>query len=690
MSALVDDVSDGTDVSSPEGASGGALPAGLQLSGLDPEQLRVVLAPIGPVCVLAGAGTGKTRAITRRIAHQVLTGQLQADQVLTVTFTARAAGELRTRLRQLGAEGVQARTFHAAALRQLTYFWPQVMGGGLPELVSSKVRLVAQAARTARIVLQGPALRDVTAEIEWAKSSMVGPRDYAAAAHRASRDLPLDAAATASIYTAYEDGKRQGGMIDFEDLLLLMAGLIEEHRFVADEVHARYRHFVVDEFQDVNPLQHRLLEAWLGERDSLCVVGDPEQTIYSFTGASSSYLQNFRQRHEQAEIIRLVRNYRSTPEVVKLANAVMKRPSGPAALIAQSPAGPEPVWLLADDEAHEATLVASRIGGLIAAGTPASEVAVLVRVNAQSQAYEQALTTAKVPYILKGGERFFDRPEVREAMVLLRGAARGDDDDALPLVDSVRTVLASTGWRPDEPPSGVGAQRERWENVAALVRLAEEAQAAQLAEGASLTSFVADLAERASAQHAPTVEGVTLASLHAAKGLEWDAVFLVGLVEGVVPISYATTEAAVAEERRLFYVGVTRARRHLTLSWAKAREAGRRARKPSRFIEGLAPAAAIPAPNPRSKRGSGPPAEVDPALWEALRKWRSEQAAEQKQPAFVVFTDATLAAIASKRPTTLAQLRALPGIGAAKLERFGPAVLEVLSAHAGSGSGSHK
>jgi DNA helicase II / ATP-dependent DNA helicase PcrA len=691
VSAVVDDLPDGADLA--EDGAEGAGGAGRQLSGLDPEQLRVVLAPVGPVCVLAGAGTGKTRAITRRIAHQVLTGQLPADQVLTVTFTARAAGELRTRLRQLGAEGVQARTFHAAALRQLTYFWPQVMGGGLPELVSSKVRLVAQAARTARIVLQGPALRDVTSEIEWAKSSMVGPREYAAAAARASRDLPLDAAATASIYTAYEDGKRQSGMIDFEDLLLLMAGLIEEHRFVADEVHARYRHFVVDEFQDVNPLQHRLLEAWLGERDSLCVVGDPEQTIYSFTGASSSYLQNFRQRHDDAEVVRLVRNYRSTPEVVKLANAVMKRTSGPGALIAQLPSGPEPAWLLADDEAHEATLVAARISSLIAAGTPASEIAVLVRVNAQSEAYEQALTSAKVPYILKGGERFFDRPEVREAMVLLRGAARAEEDDSRPLVDSVRTVLASTGWRPDEPPSGVGAQRERWENVAALVRLAEQAeQDAPVAEdGATgLAGFVADLAERAAAQHAPTVEGVTLASLHAAKGLEWDAVFLVGLVEGVVPISYATTEAAVAEERRLFYVGVTRARRHLTLSWAKAREAGRRTRKPSRFIEGLAPAAAIPPANPRSKRGAGPPAEVDLVLWEALRKWRSEQAAEQKQPAFVVFTDATLAAIATKRPTTLTQLRALPGVGSSKLERFGDAVLDVLSTYAGSGSAAKK
>ena len=667
------------------------------LTGLDPEQLRVVLAPVGPVCVLAGAGTGKTRAITRRIAHQVVTGQLQADQVLTVTFTARAAGELRTRLRQLGAEGVQARTFHAAALRQLSYFWPQAMGVALPQLVNSKVRLVAQAARAARVTLQGPALRDVTSEIEWAKSTMIGPREYAAAATRAARDLPLDASATASIYTAYEDTKRQSAMIDFEDLLLLMAGLIEEHKFVADELHARYRHFVVDEFQDVNPLQHRLLEAWLGERRSLCVVGDPEQTIYSFTGASSSYLQTFWQRYDDAEVIRLVRNYRSTPEVVSLANAVIKRTGGPGALQAQAKSGPAPTWILADDEAHEAQLVAARISSLIAGGTAASEIAVLVRVNAQSEAYEQALTRAKVPYILKGGERFFERPEVREAMTRLRGAARAADDDSLPLADSVRTVLASAGWRADEPPAGVGAQRERWENVAALVRLAEEAEAEAAEQSESsgvlaptLATFVSDLAERAAAQHAPTVEGVTLASLHAAKGLEWDAVFLVGLVEGIMPISYATTDAAVAEERRLFYVGVTRARTHLTLSWAKAREAGRRPRKPSRFIAGLAPEVDEPPANPRAKRRHGPPPEVDPQLWEALREWRMDRATEQKQPAFTVFTDATLAFIGSKRPTTLAQLRALPGIGAAKLEKFGESVLEVLSEHEGREATSQK
>ena len=351
------------------------------------------------------------------------------SQVLTVTFTARAAGELRARLRQLGADGVQARTFHAAALRQLGYFWPQVMGGAAA--AAGEQQGAAGGAGRA----QSPASRCRVRPCVMSRRRSSGQRrrwrgraSTPAAAARAARDLPLEAAATASVYTAYEEAKRQAGMIDFEDLLLLMAGLIEEHRFVADELRARYRHFVVDEFQDVNPLQHRLLMAWLGDRDSLCVVGDPEQTIYSFTGASSSYLKTFRQRHEEAEVIRLVRNYRSTPQVVGLANVVIKQAKTAAALQAQAAAGPEPSWLVAEDEAGEAQQVAARIAELIRAGTPASEIAVLVRVNAQTEGYEEALTRAGVPYILRGGERFFERPEVREAMVLLRGASRAADD----------------------------------------------------------------------------------------------------------------------------------------------------------------------------------------------------------------------------------------------------------------------
>ncbi|HSP36284.1 MAG TPA: ATP-dependent DNA helicase UvrD2 [Frankiaceae bacterium] len=649
------------------------------LDDLDPEQRAVVEAPVGPVCVLAGAGTGKTRAITRRIAHLVTSGTVPAGQVLAVTFTARAAGELRSRLRSLGAEGVQGRTFHAAALRQLGYFWPQAIGGRMPQLVQSKAALVAGAGRRMRTTLSGPTLRDVTAEVEWAKSTMQTPESYPAAAAKALREPPLDLEAIARIYGAYEDVKRESGVLDFEDLLLLTAGLIEGHRFVADELRSRYRHFVVDEYQDVNPLQQRLLDAWLGDRDSLCVVGDPDQTIYSFTGASARYLSEFPTRFEGTEIVRLVRNYRSSPQVVGLANKVV----GAGKLEAQAPAGPDVAFTECASEAEEAAAVADRIVALRAAGTPASEVAVLYRINAQSEAYEQALAGAGIPYVLRGGERFFERPEVREAVVLLRGAARAVDDpnDAVETLPSaVAQVLATTGWRADKPPAGTGAARERWENLTALVRLAETAATERPQE--TLAGFVADLAERAAAQHAPTVEGVTLASLHAAKGLEWDAVFLVGLVEGVLPISHAVTPTQVAEERRLFYVGVTRARRDLTLSWATAREAGRRPRPRSSFLDGLAPrAAALPSARSGSGRSKGkaPVAANDPVMYERLRTWRSEAAKELKQPAFCVFTDATLAAIADARPATEAALRKVPGVGASKLERFGADVLALLS-----------
>ena len=650
------------------------------LDGLDPEQRQVVLAPVGPVCVLAGAGTGKTRAITRRVAHLVHTGAAPPEQVLAVTFAARAAGEMRGRLRALGVDGVQARTFHAAALRQLSYFWPQTMGGQLPQLVPSKAALVATAARSLRLSLSGTVLRDVTGEVEWAKATLLASEDYEAAATRAGRQPPVPMEQVARVAAAYEEVKSRQQVLDFEDLLLLTAAVIEGHRFVADEVRARYRHFTVDEYQDVNPLQQRLLDAWLGGRDSLTVVGDPDQTIYSFTGASASYLHGFGRRHPRAVRVRLVRDYRSTPQVVALANRVI----GEGKLVAQQPPGPEPQVVGVEAEADEAALVATRIRALLDAGVPASEMAVLYRINAQSESYESALAAAGIPYLLRGGERFFDRPEVRQAVTLLRGAARAADPGAGPLLDEVRSVLATTGWRPDEPPAGAGAARERWENLWAVVRLAETL--AQQHPDAGLPELVAELSERAAQQHAPTVEGVTLASLHAAKGLEWEAVFLVGLTEGLLPISHATTDEQVAEEKRLLYVGVTRARRHLCLTYARSREPGRRARRPSRFIEMLLPQQPVPANGTRGGRsrsargaeGAGLEGE-DAALFERLRTWRAERAREQKQPAFVVFTDATLSAVARARPSSDAELRTLSGIGVTKLDRYGSDVLAVIA-----------
>ncbi|MFE3287942.1 ATP-dependent helicase, partial [Streptomyces sp. NPDC059233] len=524
------------------------------LLGLDPEQREVATTLRGPVCVLAGAGTGKTRAITHRIAYGVQSGQLMPASVLAVTFTNRAAGEMRGRLRGLGAGGVQARTFHSAALRQLQYFWPKAVGGDVPRLLERKIQLVAEAGARCRIRLDRGELRDVTGEIEWAKVTQTVPADYPAAAVKAGREAPRDLAEIAQIYGTYEQLKRDRAMIDFEDVLLLTVGILQDRHDIAEQIRAQYQHFVVDEYQDVSPLQQRLLDLWLGERDSLCVVGDASQTIYSFTGATPDHLLNFRTRYPQATVVKLVRDYRSTPQVVHLANGLLKQARGRAAehrleLVSQRDTGPDPVYAEYPDEPAEAEGVAHRIRDLIAAGVPAGEIAVLFRINAQSEVYEQALADAGVPYQLRGAERFFERQEVQKAILALRGAARsagsGNDrvlDDIVELGAQVRAVLSSTGWTA-EPPAGSGAVRDQWESLAALVRLAEDF--ARSRPGANLADLTIELEERKAAQHAPTVQGVTLASLHAAKGLEWDAVFLVGLTDGMIPITYAKTDEQV-------------------------------------------------------------------------------------------------------------------------------------------------
>ncbi|MFI5906699.1 ATP-dependent DNA helicase UvrD2 [Dactylosporangium sp. NPDC051541] len=690
------------------------------LAGLDRDQSIAVTAPAGPLCILAGAGTGKTRAITHRIAHRVRSGQVRGQHVLAVTFTARAAAEMRERLGKLGADGVQARTFHAAALRQVRYFAPRLFSGrDMPELLDSKARLVGLAATKAGLKTDREVSRDLASEIEWAKASLIEPDDYAAAAAKALREPPFDAALVAKVYAHYERAKRAQGMIDFEDMIRAAIWAVEEHPDVAEQVRAQYRHFVVDEYQDVNPMQQRLLEAWLGDRHDLTVVGDASQTIYSFTGASADYLVDFKRRHPDATVVRLTRDYRSTPQVVDLANAVISRARGELSrlrleLVGQRPAGPEPTVRTFADEPEEAAAVAARCAELIAAGTPAREIAVLFRVNAQSEVYQEALAEAGVPYVVHGTERFFERTEVREAMIALR-SYRGEDEGGL--VATVHAALARTGWMPGSPPAG-GAQRERWEAVSALASLAEGMSTLTLDE------FNTELQRRAAVQHVPTVEGVTLSSLHSAKGLEWDAVFLVGLTEGTLPVIHARTPDAVEEERRLLYVGVTRARHTLWLSHAAARTPGGRPRRPSRFVPTTTPPGSSGAARSSGAgaHGSGYPrrpldkaavagkarrvmavscrvcgtglvngaerklgrcatcpSDLDEDLLARLLDWRARLAAIQKVPAFVIFTDVTLSAIAERRPARREELAAIAGIGPRKLMLYGDDVIALVN-----------
>jgi DNA helicase-2/ATP-dependent DNA helicase PcrA len=709
-----------------------AMAAGLEsvdalVAGLDTGQREAVLAPRGPVCVLAGAGTGKTRTITHRIAQLVASGHVAAGQVLAVTFTQRAAGEMRSRLRALGAAvhggagvgAVQALTFHAAARRQLRYFWPRVVGDTGWQLLDRKFAVVARAAGHAGLNLSSDDIRDVAGEIEWAKASLIGPEQYPDAVAAAGRDAPLDAAQLAGVYAGYEALKARGdvALLDFDDLLLHTAAAIEDDAAVAAEFRDRYRCFVVDEYQDVTPLQQRVLSAWLGERDDLTVVGDANQTIYSFTGASPRYLLDFSRRFPDATIVRLERDYRSTPQVVSLANRVIAAARGRVAgsrlhLIGQRDPGPVPSFpsfTEHPDEVAEAAAVASSISRLVESGTTPAEIAVLYRINAQSEVYEEALTEAGIAYQVRGGEGFFQRQEIRQALVALRRTAEkatGHDTDGQSLPEQVRGVLEPLGLTA-QPPTGVKA-RERWQALTALAELVdgEVAQRPEL----DLPGLLAELRLRADARHPPTVQGVTLASLHAAKGLEWDAVFLVGLADGTLPISHALAHGPdsqpVEEERRLLYVGITRARVHLTLSWALSRAPGGRAsRKPSRFLIGIDGAVpqtnAGPAPSRRRARGAPQhcricnsvlttpvaimlrrcetcAADVDTELLARLKDWRLRTATELKVPAYIVFTDNTLTAIAELLPADEAALVAIPGIGARKLEQFGPDVLDMV------------
>jgi len=698
------------------------------LAGLDPEQRSVAAELHGPLCVLAGAGTGKTRAITHRIAHGVLTGAYPPSQVLAVTFTTRAAGEMRGRLRSLGVGGMQARTFHSAALRQARYFWPLVNGAELPQLVDSKLPLVAAAAHRARLGADRTLLRDIASEIEWSKVSNVAAPDYPAAAAAAGRSVAgLAPDQLSRLITGYGEICRENGRIDLEDVLLLACSLIADVPRVAAAVRSQYRHLVVDEYQDVSPLQQRLLDLWLGDSREVCVVGDPGQTIYSFAGASPRYLLDFPRRYPEAAVRRLERDYRSTPQVVAIANQVLSRgvrrpvdaggPGAPLRLRAQRPPGPAVEFAATPDEVAEADAVAAAIRRLTsgAGALPPREVAVLFRINAMSAAYESALTAAGVPYVVRGAERFFQREEVRRAVTLLRGAARSVADDTrtgpgAPLVEEVREVLAAAGWDPAAAPAA-GRARERWESLAALDALAADTAAA--APGAGLAEFVDELAARAEAAHAPVADGVTLSSLHSAKGLEWEAVFLVGLHEGGLPLSHADTEEAVEEERRLLYVGITRARSRLRLSWSAARSPGGRSRRsPSRFLDGIRPADPPSSPagaaaGPRSSgrtvrcRGCGRaltvPGEVaaarcascppgyDDGLFERLRAWRTETAKAANVPAYVVLTDATLALVAERRPGSDAELVDISGIGATKLGRYGADLLAVCADAEGPG-----
>lgn len=528
------------------------------LAELDPDQLAVVTAIKGPVCVIAGAGTGKTRVITNRIAYAINAGVTDPTKVLALTFTAKAAGEMRARLRVLGISNAAARTFHSAALKQLLYFWPYAFGGQFPSLLTTKSGFISQAITRAEVAIpaQVNALREIASEIEWAKVLEISPEDYQERAIESSRLVKLPNSKTqgenlsmiAQVYEAYESLKKQERTLDFEDVLLLTVGMLEEDRGVRERVRDQYRYFTVDEYQDVSPLQQRLLNLWLGNREELCVVGDAAQTIYSFAGATSNFLLNFQNRFPNAQVFRLSRGYRSTPEIINSANRILRQANLVSdhgiELQSANEHGDKPMVNGFNTSADEISYVVGEVAKEIAKGTDSSEIAILARTNAQLDQVKSALNNLKIASQIKSGERFFDRVDVRDAMRVIRSASVLPSEIGDWYADLVSVLR----------PFGDA------DYVTAFLRLAKSIQENG---GTNMRAFLREIEDRAEQNNPPTLPGITLATLHAAKGLEWNHLFLIGVSDGVLPMGNDLNE-----ERRLFYVGVTRAKQRIQITYA--------------------------------------------------------------------------------------------------------------------------
>jgi DNA helicase II / ATP-dependent DNA helicase PcrA len=672
------------------------------LGDLNDAQREAVLATSGPVAILAGAGTGKTRVISRRTAYAIATDVVEPDEALVVTFTDKAATEMVERLRALGLPGVTARTFHAHALSQLRHFWPITHGGDeLPTILDSKIPLLVPLARALPGHYRFTPAKDLADEIEWAKSRRLTPTTYeravAGSPTTPSREPPIPVDLFVRLFAGYERAKARAGRIDFDDLLVETIDLLEGDADAAATIRARKRWFSVDEYQDTNPNQQRLLELWLGDRQDVCVVGDEDQTIYTFTGATSAFLTGFAGWFPDARVVTLADNYRSSPEVLELANRLLASSGRSKRLAATCPTGPEPTVVRHGTESAELAALAAWIRRLIGEGTAPSEIAVLVRMNAQLAPIEAALTRAGIAYQVRG-IHFFERADVKGAIDLVRNGKIESTGTALSR--SIRSLWAKHLGYDDDAVAGHAGEEAR-ERTAALDTLLDIlATLSRSDAGVDATGFLAELDRRRAAERAGSADGVNLLTYHRAKGLEWDAVALPALEEGILPIRQAVDDdELLAEELRLLYVGITRARRHLSISWAAERETRGRTtrREPSRFLADLRPrpldgqARITQLPDrfavdqgarraaSAARDASGYSVAADDPLFAALREWRAIRAREDGVPAYIVFHDQTLAAIAEMKPPSAAALRRVKGVGPAKIEAYGDEVLELIS-----------
>jgi DNA helicase II / ATP-dependent DNA helicase PcrA len=612
------------------------------LGGLNAEQRAAAEATRGPVCILAGAGTGKTTTITRRIAWQVASGAFDPSALVAVTFTDKAAGELRSRLAALGVEGVRASTFHSAALALLRRFH-----GDPGKILSTKALLLRRIGNGLPMPYKFRPAGDLATEIEWAKNRRLTPETYLAGLGEHEPPIPADL--SVRVFREYERRKAEAGAIDFEDLLGRTIETLEDDEQALETVRARWQAFTVDEYQDVNLLQQTLLDLWLGERDDVCVVGDDYQSIYGFTGASARWLLALPRRFPQAHVVRLEQNYRSTPQVLALANRLVPNLGGSEKTLRATLAeGPQPELTRCSTPEEQGMLIAERVRALVAAGVPHEEQAVLVRTNARAADFEEAFHDAGIPF---QGASLLARDAARRMIKALGYGGTTEVAATVRALADEQGLLAA-------PPEKLGEREQtRQADLARLVRLAEQFDDGEK----TVAEFATSLQERFGASAG---RGVHLLTLHRAKGLEFEAVYIPRLEEGELPSRRAKGEE-LEDERRLLYVGLTRAKRHLLVTWSG---------KSSRFLAelGIRPGAPVSG-DPKVK----PKLEATPAVL-ALKEWRLARAREEEVPAYVVFNDRTLAELIRMAPRTIAELAEVPGIGPAKLERYGSELLAAL------------
>ncbi|MHB8512009.1 MAG: ATP-dependent helicase [Actinomycetota bacterium] len=656
----------------------------LIFAGLNQEQAEAVRTVRGPVCILAGAGSGKTTTITRRIANQIATHAFDPDEILAVTFTEKAAREMGHRLSRLSSASVRARTFHAEALAQY-----RRLSTDQSEIVPSKGQILAPL--TARLPMphKFTAVREIATEIEWAKNAMISADRYRESVERLQHDPPIPVDLMTGIYQSYERRKEKAGMMDFEDLLSRLISHLHEDDRALSIVRARYQAFTVDEYQDVNMLQQTLLEAWVGDRSELCVVGDDYQAIFGFTGATPRYLLSFQDRYEDALVVRLTRNYRSTPQVLEIANRLAPKLQGSSKILRSvQKDGPKPTFRVHETGSDEVRFIIDQARSLHDNGVPWEQIAVLYRINGRSEELEEALSKEQIPYQVKDGS-FLRRPAARAVIARLKRAPEA------PLMEVLNPIVKLLGYRPGEPMTEESdEQATRHADLERIVALAREWSASEQPHSTNVDRatraerFIADLQKRFTQEQEG--RGVQILTYHRAKGLEFEAVFLPRMEEKEIPFALAKTTEELAEERRLLYVGITRAKRYLFVSHASSRFGERRRNcKPSPFLNEIRP--------PRSQSDVGGPIALVPgarpqparanvndehtALYLALKDWRLKAARNNAVPAYVVFHDETLAKIASTRPRNVVELGRISGIGPAKIARYGTDVLELIDAH---------